>query len=470
MYDSLNHCLRRWEHLRESSEITRLGKGKVAFDWVERDVMHLVISAFARADFRELARWPIKNLLPGSQSECRKLIDEIDRGLVQTARNMVKVLRRSSIRLALQSDQPVSTPVPAQTKPQTVCLSVPSGASSGRGVQIVENDDSMNEPVDLHASLVSSMNKMSLRPWHDLVAETDFFGPLADLNLISEESWFGPGSAGVRFSEFLPYCNPALRLPGDFIGRCLEIRIEYWRSVLRRVFVQVQNAINRAGSQCPAKDVLAWKGTIVNLNPAIDRLQQILKYSSAATQRNAAMTLLQLYASVAKGCDLNWLGSVAYRTMTSTFVYWLRERDNLAFADAIAGALLTLANRFRSPPDIDSIVEAASKDHRLCLVDSNARREVYWAGELLDINWERQRRAWTLLIALATDLKAGRSGIDNVSDLGISLRHAYYDLKRDLPGAFANVICVSSNVYSLQLRSAETAIVRINVDESATTT
>src|SRR5258708_1127504 len=60
--------------------------------WLKDDVLPELHKLSRRPKFPEQARWPLDNLLPGSASTERKLIEEVDDLIVATTRNLKKIL------------------------------------------------------------------------------------------------------------------------------------------------------------------------------------------------------------------------------------------------------------------------------------------------------------------------------------------------------------------------------------------
>jgi hypothetical protein len=79
---------------------------------------------------------------------------------------------------------------------------------------------------------------------------------------------------------------------------------------------------------------------------------------------------------------------------------------------------------------------------------------LYWDGELVDADWNKRARSWTLLFALAEAAVGTRQGVDDFSDLGISLKDAKNDLKKLIPSSLFSTIRVVKGVHRLDLKDS----------------
>jgi hypothetical protein len=394
-------------------------------EWIDRDVCPVLDELAKRPDFRGLARWSLDNLSEGQPTEPRRLVEEIEAGIVATAGNQLRILKQPPVREAV-------------------------AALAGR-------QDSTTSPGERATTvrMESTLEFIASRPWRDLVSEFDYFGPAVDLNLVDREQWFGPASRDVPMAEFMPFAQPQLQLPGDFVLRCLDIRIEYWQSFLNRNFVGLQRAIREhlgPGSQGEQ----ALYQTSEDTGTPRQQLHVLTDHSADAVRREAAMRLVQVYASYRPKADLSWLGPAASMSGHADRFRWQVERRNdRAIPAAVAAALSELAALYRADVDLESVILEKLSTHRLCLIDGRGRREAHWQGERIAVDWEQRGRAWTLLTAVAEDAKGSQQGVDNLSELGISLRDARRDLKRLLPPELFSFLHVKQGVHRLTLPRAE---------------
>jgi hypothetical protein len=83
--DRLEHALRRWQRiLPAAGQLVSQRDGEAWADWLDRDVCPVIEELLKRPDFRKMARWSLDNVLAGSQTEPRRLIETIEAALIGT--------------------------------------------------------------------------------------------------------------------------------------------------------------------------------------------------------------------------------------------------------------------------------------------------------------------------------------------------------------------------------------------------
>jgi len=426
MLDRLENALRRWQSIRpdDAQPASSLRSASLS-EWVDRDVCPVVDELVRRPDFRGLARWSLDNLCQGAGTQPRRLVEAIESGIVATAGNRLRILRRRPVRDAV-------------------------GAMAGRQDTMAAPDHAASQ------SWESTLEFIASRPWRDLVSELDYFGPAVDLNLVDREQWFGPDARHVQMGDFMPYVQPRLQMPGDFVFRCLDIRVDYWRSCLNRSFVALQRAIRKHQGADSKEEQALYRATEDTGTP-LQQLHTLTDHALDAVRREAAMRLVQVYAGYRPRADLCWLGEAAAMSAHADHLRWRVERRNdVAIAEMVAAALSELTSLCRAEVDVESVILEKISTHRLCLIDGRGRREAYWEGETIDVDWQRRGRAWTLLTAVAEDAAHSRQGVDRLSELGISLRDARADLKKLLPAELFRFLQVEQGVHRLTLPNSET--------------
>jgi len=422
VHDRLNHALRRWEAIRPAAGQSISQRSSEFADWLDRDVCPVVDELLKRPDFRAPARWSIDNLLTGSHTEPRRLIETTETALIETATDMAEVLRQPSVRRAIQN-------------------------SARRGSAA---DARQAEPD--YARFLSTLDFVASRPWRDLASVYDYFGPSAELNLVNRERYLGPDSNHLQLADFMRYAQPTLGLPGDFVFRCVEIRVEHWRRLLQRLFVQADGMLSGglAGKKQGLRHAMHDVGTPLRL------LRGICHDSAEALKRTACVTLVQVYAGFRPMADLTWLGEAAAMSEHADLFRWRAvEGRDIYISEVVAAALLDCSELYRQKVDLEILIEEKVRSHSLCVIEGRSRHEAYWVGKLLEVDWDRHGRAWTLLTALVEDAKQAETGVDRASDLGVSLRDARRDLQRLLPADFAEFLTLKNTVHRLQLPAAE---------------
>jgi len=239
----------------------------------------------------------------------------------------------------------------------------------------------------------------------------------------------------------------------------LEIRVEYWRNIIQRYFVAAQSAIRLEPSGREANE-RAIQGAVSNTEPLLAELRELV-YHSPSALHVPCMILVQIYAAFFPSADLKWLNNAAQMVKTATIYRWrLERRSDVAIPETIVGALTDLDVFYRQDVDVDLQIAETARIRRLCIVDGRDRREVYWNGNLLDIDWTRHKRAWTLFTALVEAAKTSGQGVDTFSELGISLKDARADLSRMLPRKLADWVTIKNQVHRLTLDPLDIGFLR----------
>lgn len=441
MPDRIEIALRRFESIRRrNGEVvlpTRLGKELSS--WAHDEVCAVVEDAIQRPDFRRLSRWSIDNLSPHAKSEARRLVERVDAALVQGAQQLAALTRKALLRDALAED----------------CEREREFATSSTGTS---RRSSSTTPVATVADFVAA------RPWHDLVSIRDFFGYVAELNLLDRTAWLGPNSEKIQIGEFLPYANPVLKRPGDLIARSMFIRIDYWLDGLRRLLVRCDGLLAApTGKMTKLRTEL--RATLNDVQAPLQKLEEACSHAPEVRMREAAMRLLQLYTAFRPSASLAWLGLDSQpMTIPGLLRYDLEKRADLDLADAIAAALTEIAPLYRTGLDPDETIAEKARSLPLVLIYGPGRRELYWQGTLCDIDWGKRKRAFTLLVALAEKAKRGQA-VDECDDLGVSLKDARSDLNRLLPKSMRPVIQVRQKAYKLNLPADDIYVGRFDQED-----
>lgn len=417
-------------------------ESKILSHWVATDVCRVVDELARRADFRELARAPIDHLCRGPQTPEGRLIDQIDSALVETARNLVGHLQRIAARedfVEWNSNNPVPSPHQVTVRE--------SGVISAQGYHVIERVRHVEQPVRETSeieSLIAGIGYIARRPWIALTSVNDYFGSSARLNLTSEElerERIFYGGQPPEISDFSPIVQPGLDIPADFIFDCFERRVQYWRGALDRFYVRISRLVH----QCPViteDDRQAFREAICSVRPFLDELRRLWQESVNAAERQAAIQLVQIRAAFHPERSLDWL-SEASPFLGNAIVYRdrLERRGKSHIAVTIADALSTLSEMYHRQEDVGSQIRCHAQTHSLCVIEGRGRREVYWQGDLLEVDWNRHERAWILFANLAEHAKLTGQGVDSMMmDEKFSIRDAKTDLQRLLPGTLSNLI------------------------------
>jgi hypothetical protein len=424
MLTRLDHVLEHYRILSTSEAATRtLGSSERLALWLGEEVCPLAEELFQRADFRRLARWPIDNLAADAPTEARRLVDAIDRELVQSGRRLAE----------LSSQLPGANVTPTET-------ACPPSVS--------------HRPADSQAASEADYSSIAefvaRRPWHDLVAIRDYFGPVSDLNLVDRSAWLGPDSALVQIGEFSPYSHPHWRLPGDHVSRATMTRVDYWLRHLRRFVIRFEEQHNRGTPQ--ANELAAeLRAAVASVYPLRDQLEVVCVNSDDSATRRSAITLVQAYAAFRPANPLTWLGPAASaRSLASEMRYRLEKRNEHDIAAVTAAALQQLSVLYRQDVDPDDRIAEQVQVVDLVIIAGVGRREVYWKAKLIESDWFKQDRAWRLFANLAERAKQGL-GVDDWVELKISKKDAKADLGKILPADLMSKITRNQDVFKLDI-------------------
>src|ERR1700722_9556427 len=467
MQDRIEHALRRWTHLRrEPGEVSEFRRGEALAVWLQRDVCPVVQELMARADFRQACRWSIDNLLPGRDTPARELIDAIDKALIADAEAMVHALERVN-RDAKLAPARARRKKPADRCPQQKNIprlidKVVSGESQvARSEEEQSSDPAVNsdKPGETDQVLLSTLKFIAKRPWRDLVSEYDFFSPAVDLNLRNRDDWLA-GTGRVQVGAFLPFLEPKLSVPCDFVMTCVEQRVIYWQTILQRASVELQRIFRRSNSDHSA-DERALREATPDLRSRVAELGACVYDAGEFSSRTACMILAQVYAAYFPKADFGWLGEASQMAGNALRFRWsVEQRTNEEIPETVAKALTDLVPFYRRDLDVELYIQEMARTRPLCLVDGRCRRAVYWNHSLLDIEWERHSVAWTLLTEMAAKAKTSGQGVDEACDLGISLKDAHQDLTKFLPLDLADFLHKKNKVYQLKLPEKDICYLR----------
>ncbi len=410
--------------------------------WIDGDVCRVFEELKCRADFRERARAPIDRLCCGTQTQEGQLIAQIDSVLVRIATNLVEFLMGLMARREF-SDWRCATPTPVSAfgHPQISGLISLQGSSS-----VTESFRAMQTPARRTPEidcLIEGLRHIAGRPWIALTSVNDYFSPSAGLNLTAVERERERGLNGgrpPRMRELSHDFQPYLEFPGDFIFNCFEGRVEFWKTKLvehgRRILTLLQ--------QCPVvteDDDQAFQDAWCFLQPLVDQLRRHWQESPDAAERLAALRLVQIRAAFHPERTLDWLPeAVPFVRNAVVFRERIEMCGNRQIAQYVADALSTLSEMYNRQDDVDLQIQNYAENYPLCVIEGRLRREVYWQGELLGIDWHRHDRAWILFSSMALTAKQTGQGVDSEMFHGLSLRDAKRDLCRFLPKDLSSLI------------------------------
>jgi hypothetical protein len=447
--DRLESALRRYERIRPKpgDRPSRRNADEIS-DWLRGHVCPVVEQLLQRADFQKLARWPIDNLEDHASTPARKMVQAVDRKLIECATHLAKLIHRPILRRHL-------APLFSRENP-----------GGEKGKKAVARKASRSRTKAKNPPAQTAADFVATRPWRDLVCVYDYFGSVADLNLLDRDRWLGPNSEHAQVGVFLPYCKPQLHLPGDFISRSLMIRIQYWCDQLEHLSTLCEESLRtQRAARAECADI---RKEILGVHESVPHLAAICLEGIQAGPHQACMTLVQTYAAYRPRADFSWLGPAGELAGNAARIrYFVDQRGDGAIADHIATALSEVVSLYRSEVPPDLLIAEKSRQFPLTLVDGRGRQELYWHGEVVEVDWNRHGRAWTLMVALAEKAKH-RQGVDDLDELGISLKDARHDLKRLLPEELFDHIKIQKRVHRLDLPAEQLFVAQFDQLEHLT--
>lgn len=462
MPDRLHFCLGRYESIRSQPGFAKTDANAVELaDWIERDVSPIVDELSQRNDFRELARWPIKRLLPGSQAPERRLVENVDSRLLEAAHALTMVAYAEPT-----TGRNVASRASASPR-KKFATKRRAKQFSPIGLVGVESPESKPSAAHLEAPPTGPqlIALIASRPWKDLACYSDYFGPAAGLNLQDREAYLGPGASQVQFLNLTPYGNPRLRPLGDFISGMLLARAQHWRDVLQRFSVWRQSVVPANDRE----DDPRWSTVFRNmdlLEEDFERLRHALTIGQDVKLREACLVLMEAQAAFRPQTDFSWLREIAILAANAArFRYWIEYRHDFALVDQIAAALTEVAPLYRSAEDSEALLQQACARHDLVLVDGAGRREAYWKRQLFGISWLDHQAPWRLLLTLAERLVSGRAGTDGFQ-IDCSVKDARSRLKKMIPQELnEHIDAAGKGTYILNLNAEQVCLMRWCEDE-----
>ena len=438
MHLFIDHALRRWERIKPPPGRDAAGsRAQELAGWLRQDVCRVAEALIARPDLQALARQPLTLLLPSrSRSDARIQVERVASALADTARRLAMALRRPVIRQAF----------------------IEHNSAKAR-----RTGGDAQATADLVKQRLALFDAVANRPWLDLVSARDYFGPAAGLNLRS--------SPQPTTSERLPglgvfnsYINRELRRPGDFVFRCLSIRVEYWRRPLHTALIEIDTAVRESGAE--AAEVRLVREARREIDPALAALRAAYEHHADAPAREAAVVLTQLLAAHRPNTGFQWLGREAAAVVKKAAIFRDRadRQQDVSIAEVAAAALEDLRGRAGDEPDLDAMIEDAKWRYFLLVVDAPGRREVYFEGHQLEGDWQNKGRAWSLLRDVAKAALRKSRVRDDGRDY--SARDARQDLirkndERLLPDELIEKLKMSKGEHWLELDREQVFVIAV---------
>lgn len=382
MLDQLEMACRQYQQIAPNAGATMtLGQADQLTDWLEHQVGEIVASLLERPGFRRRVRWPIERLTGESNCPERQAVLAVENGLLRYAEALLAVTQSDEMLYQL--------------------------SRLGRYLGTVSEDDQAASDPALQVGESSygqqSVEFVASRPWRDLASAWDYFHPASQFNLKDPDH--------AQWGEFLPFVNRQLRVPGDFVMRCLEIRVKTWQAELQKFWVRCDTARQNGEVDIGTRwDDLNRISS--DFNECFQSLRALCCSGQEARVRDSCIALLQIYVGFHQDADLSWLGPVAKMVVNvSDLPYRVSHRHEWAIPERAATALVDIAELVRRPQAPEDVVEEMKATHRLVLIED--QREGFFNGQSIDrsdeTKWHGASPHWEMLWTLADRARLKKS-------------------------------------------------------------
>ncbi|MDM4015111.1 hypothetical protein [Roseiconus lacunae] len=340
-------------------------------EWLEFDVGRVVDRLLERPDFRNRVRWPLDFLAHDQRgrnqltTQHRELLLDVDGRIVNLARELVTLAE--SERFARLLEQP------------------------GRQ----EAEARGNEPSgwELQSGL-SKMRDVAERTWDDLVSARDYFHPA--------QPPVGPGN--LQHGSFLPYLQPRLRPPGDFVSRCAEVRIRELIEDVEKFYRRLWD-LHRVNNLQADSELAASGELLQGLRERFAELRRVCFDGRDARFRDSCIALFQVYVGFRQNLSFEWLGlPTEYYQRIADLPHRVERRHLWDVPERAFEALNEILEVARRAVPPDEVIEEQKAKKRLVLVEE--QRSVFLDGARADtgrdVAWHgKHSLQWELLWTLA---------------------------------------------------------------------
>jgi len=413
--------------------------------WLRDDVAPLVGEYVGRRAFQNAALWSLRAFRTGFNSPERQQVDTVARSLVAVARLLKMALNSKRVWAALGKSLP-----PMRLVDEEVTVG---------GVRPEITRRTARE-VDPQLFLRAQIESIARPFWRDLVDSADYLEPVCGWlyrEVVSDR---------VTAGEFVVAMNPELHAIGDFVTRSMFRRIDTLAGILVSANRDVRAACRTLKGALP-KCFEKLPERLTEMQKGIKDLHAICQPDGQWAIRDSCVILAQAYVAFHQAPDLAWLGldeaiiANGKATLRRRFVSGDRE-----YPERIAAAL-DLKRLYANEPPGRSELEEALVGERLVLVPNASPPLVYWAGELVDVEWDKHYRCWELLLALARKAQCAavveeRDLFDTSASIS-SMPNLASRLKSLLPATFRGRIVPGKPIprsYRLDLAAEQITVIR----------
>lgn len=369
--------------------------------WLDDDVCTAVEDYWHRPTFREQAAWSLRTLTAGAATEGRRVVETVDRALVEYAKSLLQLATNQG---AAERSQELDPPIRSRIE---------------RVVKLPADRDLMNfdQRCGLdHVTLRTLVAEIAARFWRDLVSCDDFMWPTANWiqdscdEVMQQTTPSTQELRRIQYLDFFPSFVPKLHMVGDFVGRCMVRRIQVLTENLRSFHQRCTNAVkDLVESECPA--LLEIDEARTKLKEHTDRLISFFR-GEASRIRDSCVILSQVFITFRDDADWRWLGLsdlhiAKGRCAIRGQLELLRTGE---LFDRVHAALSDLHELYKNCSPAQSAIEEAIASEGLVLIA--AKQQLFWKKELVKVDWKRNTAKWNFIWHLAKKAQLGSHVID----------------------------------------------------------
>lgn len=253
--------------------------------WLEDDVIPSLTELTTLPRFRDLATFSIRVLAPGADSEQRRAVEDVDRGLMSAANALLAVVDHPSILERFPRSTSSSTPV----KQGSVEISSDHGT--------VISPASLRENPELE---IAALRRVARHDKGNLVQLDDYFSTRQEIVVLED-------GTRLQRGELINSLNHRLLAIGDLVGRTLRRRMDLRLQAIYTVRTRINQLLTDL-ALAELEVVMSFRRADEELQTSVRRLQALVFADSEARLRDSCVTLTQVYAALHPAPELEWLG------------------------------------------------------------------------------------------------------------------------------------------------------------------
>lgn len=355
--------------------------------WLSDDVGKVVDELSRRPTFREHAAWITHVLRNGSDSDERRIVDDLEAALRDVGKAYAKLLGNGRILTHLYARFPPVSHVTSETV---------EVAGNGRP-RVLDRQLGLIDESALEVFQLRHYYRQGSKGYA-LIKVDDYFEP-------RQEFVLGDDGRRVQSGALIVGLTPELHPVGNFILQSADRRLEQLLQLLTTIRRKVSTAIRDLGRTYAGQAVAeaAWD----RLQNKVNSFRRTFQTGRENDLRNACIVLTQIYAAFHRAPDLDWLdlpeeliheGRGLLRARIQGF------RGGELF-ERVNGALLETQRLYEDRDQKLSPREEAIARGDLVLVAAD--RELYWEGKLTSFASGTLRKPWELLFPMVRKARNG---------------------------------------------------------------